>query len=341
MNPRVRAAFARNGGFITRPEALDAGLSVGHINSAISAGALVPLRRGVYADPEVWAALDRFRGRPQLRARAALAVMQRRSVLSHDSAALFLGMEVLDSHRSPVHVTRDGNPRAWVKAGVHHHLARFAPEQVGRVDGLEVLDPARTAVDIARDSGFPAGVVACDSAMRLGVTRNELIAAYSIMRFWPGVTHARAAVDFADASAANGGESLHRILVSELGLEEEIDPQFPIRTPSGLRIVDLRVGRHFFEFHGTDKLVPVETGGLSLASSRAAIRSELARATELRDLGFGLSDTYWADLRGKPRPATLARLAHEYAVTRDRFGTEVPSRMLEFAAQYRAANPAA
>ena len=267
--------------------------------------------------------------------------MQRRSVLSHDSSGLIHGLEVMDSHRSLVHVTREGNPRAWTRAGVRHHLARFAPEQVQTIDGLEVLDAARTAVDIARDSGFPAGVVACDSAMRQGVTRAQLIDAYFIMKFWPGVTRARAAVEFAHPSAANGGESLHRILVSELGIEEAIDPQFPVRTPHGIRYVDLRVGRHFFEFHGTDKLLPVGQGGLSRTTSRAAIRHELDRATDLRALGFGLSDTYAPDLHGKRRPEALVRLAREYAVTAERFGTEVPSHMLEFAARVRAGRTAA
>jgi hypothetical protein len=340
MNPRVHATIARNGGFITTPQAYDAGMSVGHLRHAISSGQLVPIRRGVYAEAALWHSLDPHRGRPLLRIRAALATMQRRSYPSHDSAALLSEMEVLDSHRSLVHVTRDGNPRAWTRAGVRHHLARFAPEQLRRVGDLVILDRARTAVDIARDSGFPAGVVACDSAMRLGTTRQELIAAYSIMSCWPGVTCARAAVDFADPSAANGGESLHRILIAELGLDEPIDPQFPIQTPHGLRIVDLRVGRHFFEFHGTDKLLPAEHGGLSAVSARAAIRGELDRATDLRDLGFGLSDTYARDLHGSRRPVARQRLAREYALTRERFGTEVPSKMLEFAARFRA-NPSA
>ena len=108
-----------------------------------------------------------------------------------------------------------------------------------------------------------------------------------------------------------------------------------------MRALDLRVGRHFFELHGTDKLVPVEQGGLSPVPARAAIRAEHDRATDLRDVGFGLSDTYAADLRGSRRPVTRERLAREYALTRERFGTEVPSRMLEFAARYRADNPAA
>jgi hypothetical protein len=172
--------------------------------------------------------------------------------------------------------------------------------------------------------------------MRLGATRHQLIEAYSIMRSWPGVTRARAAVDFADPSAANGGESLHRILVAELGLDEPIDPQFPVQTSNGLRFVDLRVGRHFFEFHGLDKLVPTEQGGLSPVSTREAIRGERDRATDLRALGFGLSDTYARDLRGSRRAATCQRLAREYAVSRARFGTEVPGRMLSFAERCRA-----
>ncbi len=336
MNVRAQATINANGGFITRVEAFDAGLCDGTILSNVRRGHWVRIRRGVFVDREIWESLDPFRGQPVLRARAALATMRRRSLLSHDSSALVQGLEVMESRRSLVHVTRPGHPRAWTADGVRHHLARFAPEQVRRVDGLDVLDLARTAVDIARDSGFPAGVVACDSAMRRGVTRHELMEAYSIMKSWPGVTWTRAAVDFADPSAANGGESLHRILVAELGLEEPVDAQFPIRTPAGIRYVDLRVGRHFFEFHGVDKLVPVQEGGLSALSARGAIRAERGRATDLRELGFGLSDTYSSDLHGKARALAIARLRREYAVSRDRFGTEVPSRMLEFAARVRA-----
>jgi hypothetical protein len=333
---RARAAMAGNHGLLTLNQAKDAGMTLGDVRRAVREGALVSLRRGVYADADVWHDLDRYRGQPILQARAALTMMQRRSILSHDTSALVQGLEVMDSYRCLTHVTREGFPSAWTSGGVRHHLARFAPEQVLVVDGFEVLDRARTAVDIARDSGFPAGVVACDSAMRSGVTRHELIQAYSIMKSWPGVRSSRAAVDFADPSAANGGESLHRILVAELGLPEPIDPQFPIQTPRGLRIVDIRVGRHLFEFHGTDKLLPIDQGGLSADSSRAAIRAEQDRATDLRDLAFGLSDTYAPDLRGTRRVAALERLAREYAVTVERFGTEVPSRMLEFAARYRA-----
>ena len=53
-----------------------------------------------------------------------------------------------------------------------HHLARFAQDQVVEVNGLRVLDLARTAVDIAREHGTPYGEIACDSAMRGGQPRS-------------------------------------------------------------------------------------------------------------------------------------------------------------------------
>ena len=148
-------------------------------------------------------------------------------------------------------------------------------------------------------------------------------------------------LDHAVLAGYHLGPGSRRLRRPELGLDEPIDPQFPIQTPHGLRIVDLRVGRHFFEFHGTDKLLPASQGGHSAAAPREAIRAEQDRATDLRDLGFGLSDTYAPDLQGSRRPAAHQRPTREYTLSRERFGTEVPSRMLDFAARYRAHQRAA
>ena len=86
MNVTVRATMARNHGLITRPELFDAGVPARTIHHLIRTGALVPVRRGVYTDGELWSALDDDRGRPRLRTRAALRMMKRRSIVSHDSA---------------------------------------------------------------------------------------------------------------------------------------------------------------------------------------------------------------------------------------------------------------
>ena len=138
--------------------------------------------------------------------------MRRDAVLSHDSAAHALGLDILAPDKPLVHVTRPGFTGAWTEYGVSHHLARFRPAQVQVVDGLRVLDAARTAVDIARSRGVLHGLPVCDSAMRHGVTRAQLEEALAPMTNWPGVSAARLAVDLADPGAESVAETLGRHL---------------------------------------------------------------------------------------------------------------------------------
>ena len=151
-----------------------------------------------------------------------------------------------------MHITRPGFTGAWTKNGVKHHLARFAPSQVVEISGLRVLDLARTAVDIAREHGQPYGEIACDAAMRRGVTRAAAGGSdLEPMTNWPHVRRTRLAVDFADPRAESLVETLGRLArCRDSGSEERIGPQFP--APVGGRVVwgDIRVGCHLFECDG-------------------------------------------------------------------------------------------
>ena len=227
MHPGMQAWFGRQSGLITREQLLDLGITPSLILHLLERGALAFVRRGVYADPVTWAVADEHRERARLRARAAVLKMRRGWVLSHDSAALRLGMDILEPDEPLVHVTRPGLTNAWTKAGVKHHLARFRDDQVVEVNGLPSLDPARTAVDIARERGLRHGLPACDSALRMGVPREKLWDAVAPMRSWRGVTAARAAVELADPGAQTVIESLGRELVHELGIGFP-ETQFPI-----------------------------------------------------------------------------------------------------------------
>ena len=98
MNAKAQAVMAANHGLITRAQALDCGLSSAEIRHLLRTGVLILVRRGVYANAEVWNDLDEHVGRSRLRTRAALATMRRAWVASHDSAAHELGMEILNSN---------------------------------------------------------------------------------------------------------------------------------------------------------------------------------------------------------------------------------------------------
>ena len=63
---------------------------------------------------------------------------------------------------------------------------------------------ARTAVDIARDTDrLEVAVAAFDSALRMGVPRDELRRVFAPCRSWPGARLVAQAIDLADGRADN------------------------------------------------------------------------------------------------------------------------------------------
>ncbi len=167
---RVTALVRTQHGLITRRQLREAGLDDRQVRRLLKRGVLLPLRRGVYVERDRWECLEPYRAQPLLRIRAARLTLGGDYVLSHDSSAIVQRLGAPDPTRALVHVTRAKVHGDAVRAGVKHHLAPYSPEQVRLVDGLPVLDPARTALDMAREHGLVAGVACSDAALRAGVT---------------------------------------------------------------------------------------------------------------------------------------------------------------------------
>jgi len=332
MHPQLLAIVASRG-LVTRIQALDLGTSPGDIRAMLRRGEWVLLRRGIYTTAEHWRSLDEYVGQPRLRAIAAGMAARRGWVLSHDSACHVLGMPVLRREAQLVHLTRPGWTNAWTENGVKHHLAAFEQHQVLEVDGVRTLDAARTAVDVAREHGIRAGIVACDAALRRGHSHDDLRAAYARMRNWPGVRAARAAVDLADRGAETALESLTRELVIESGIGPP-ETQFPVRTVRGVFWCDLRVGNHVIEADGFGKYRPVEAGGLATDPERS-LRDEKLRERAIADRGLVVTRVIWADLRGARRTEAIARLTRDHRESVTRFGSRLAAELREEAEEIR------
>ena len=240
-------------------------------------------------------------------------------MLSHDSAAHELEMDILAPDEPLVHLTRPGLTNAWTKAGVKHHLARFREGQVVEVNGLRSLDLARTAVDIARERGVRHGLPACDSALRMGTPREKLWEAVAPMHHWGGAPAARTSIELADPGAQTVIESLGRELVHELGIGTP-ETQFPVQIARGIAWCDIRVGNHIFECDGRIKYLLPERGGLADRGVEDVMWDEKQRQTLVCAEGLGMSRIVWADLWGERRAEAIARLRAEYHVTAARFG---------------------
>lgn len=318
MNNTVARLMAEQNGLVLRRQALAAGLEPRQIDRLVRSGAWIVVRRGVYATSALWDTLDEFVERPRLRAIAASRNMLAPHALSHDSAALLHRMPILLPKPELVHSTRWGHLGGRVRHGVKHHQAPFLPEQLVQVDGIWALDRARAAVDVAREHGERHGLVACDSAMRLGVSREDLRAAVGAMSCWPHVVRTRWCVENADAAADSVLESLGRLLVIRLGIGE-VEPQFGLT--DGRRIVwcDLRVGRHIIELDGRVKYRPAADGGL--AADPDQVRwEEKKRHDFISGFKLGISRLTYADVMPQNWQATEARVLREALDTRALFG---------------------
>lgn len=316
---RATAVLVGQHGLITHHQARVAGLSDRDLRSLLARGEWLRLRRGVYVESAYWASLEPFRAQPLLRIRAArLTLRTPWLVFSHDSAALVHRMGTPDAARALVHVTHHKVHGDAVRAGVKHHLAPYAPEQVVWVDGLPVLDPARTALDMAREHGLMTGVACCDRALRLGTTRSQLREARAATWCWPGSRTMDEAIEIADPGAESWLESTGRVLVHSLGHGR---PQTQFGLSDGHRTVwcDMRLGRHIFECDGNLKY---DEDNLTGQSPRTVLRHEKERQDFVTGFKLGVSRITARDTGPGVRGA-LHRLGREYDDTCTRFGTDI------------------
>ena len=228
----------------------------------MSSGTWVRLRKGVYADGAAYRELEPFHdgsgpADPGSSAGGASVPV----VFSHDSAAIVLRLGAPDPRTSAVHIAQPTSPR-------HDHVRRYrhprrtlrSRRQVCEVDGLRVLNRARTALDMAREHGLWPGMAACDAALRQGASTSRARGRWpQRMRKWPYKRRVDRAISLADPGAESYLESLGRGLVHELGIGM---PQTQFGLTDGGRTIwgDIRVGRHLFETDGKLKYVLEEDG---------------------------------------------------------------------------------
>jgi hypothetical protein len=331
MWSELAAVAAAQGGLFTRAQAVDAGYRGPAIRQLLAPGGdWQVVRRGVYMESSAWAELDEYRGVPLALARAVQLVLKVDHVLSHDSAAYAWDVPVLGRGPKLVHITRPGVQGSRTEHGIKHHLERRGLDGIYDVDGLLVTGMERAGLDVAREHGWVAGVVALDGALRRGARVEVIEAILAGMWSWPKVRQARRAAAHARLGAESPGETLMRLMGEELGLGESTT-QFPIQTRNGAAWGDLLIGRHVFEFDGRGKYVERSRGGYADRPLDEVVWAEKVRESDFTDQGLGVSRFFWQDCYGPGRSAGLARMAREHAATERRLGRKLPDDVAEFA----------
>lgn len=315
----ARSLMSSQHGLITYRQLVERGMTHLDVRRLLKARALIRVRHGVYVDAELWNSLDIYTGQPVLRVRAArLTVKVDPYVFSHDSAAIVLGMGAPHPATSLVHVTRPKVHGDAVRAGIKHHLAPYSEDDVIEVDGLRLLAPARTALDMTREHGRMAGLAACDAALRLGASRGELEEGLAGMWCWPRSRTMRWCVDMADGGAESYLESQGRDLVLELGIGRP-ETQFELFDGTRTARCDIRVARHIFEVDGSVKYDEDNSSG---DDPKVVLLNEKKRQDFVTGFKLGASRITAFDC-GAGRAQALQRLQREFSDTCERFGTEI------------------
>lgn len=286
---------------------------------ALTSGSLRRLHPGVHAPSSRLHGL----GRDELhllRVVATRSRLHRLDVLSHWSAAALWGLPSVDPWPDAVHSTVPASSKLASTRSLRRHRARRGPGEVRERLGLPVTSLARTVVDIAATSSFPAAVAAADSALcsvahgaHAGQTLesfgSELNGEVAELGTGPGSARARRVIDFADERADRPGESLSRVMIRSLGAPAP-ELQFEVVGVSG-RIWHTDFGWPEFgavaEFDGRAKYT--DPRFLAGRTPEQAVYEEKLREDDIRPMvrAFGRWD--WRTARSRERlRAAITRL---------------------------------
>lgn len=179
--------------------------------------AIVSPMPGLFARKTRWEELNRAQRHVEIV--RALAIRHPEWTFCSYSAACLLGLEVSWRHLNVVHVCSETKPSARPGARIQRHRT----EPAGAIDqgGISITPPIQTVTDCLLQTGFADGMPIADSAIsKLGLTREQLMEAVEKRA---GARNGRAArtalttLQYADARAESGGESVARAVMIETG----------------------------------------------------------------------------------------------------------------------------
>lgn len=326
MRPDLAAIASNQHGLVTRAQALGCGYRERELRTLTKPhGEWQVVRRGVYCLRSVWESTD-DRGRQRVRVHAVFLNARSPLVASHASAALLHDLDLLTLGEL-VHVTRTGVLGGRTEHGVSYHPARIDPSDVVRLLAHDCTSLARTAVDVAREEGYLAGLVVADQVLRRDVPRHELERVLAGMTNWPHATWARAVVADADGLSESVAESVARPIITELGFGR---PQLQFRVSDGHLTVftDFRISWQTFEVDGKIKYDP--DGPYARGrSAQEILWDEKRREDFVRGEEYGVTRFGWVDMWGARRRALQGRMLRDMAATRRRVGERAWAQGLE------------
>lgn len=297
----VRRAFGSSPVPVGELEAI--GVSRKRMRSAVAAGTLQQVRRGVVRAPgpehgaggqDPWGRATLVERQEHLcLARAALLGLADGSVVSHGSAALITGLPTYRRAGIDVWVTAPRHGR--VVAGTHRRLGSIDPVDVVEVEGVPCTGPARTALDLARRQPPHVALVALDAAAAQ-VGSRELRAAMARLEWVYDLAQLSSALALVDPLSESPLESISRGWMHDCGVPRPRLQQW-VHGASGRR--------YRVDFLWSDALVIGEADGMSKYATIDDVRAEKRREDDLRRAGYVIVRWTYQELLSDPMAVML------------------------------------
>ncbi len=203
-------------GVFTTAQAIESGWSESMLTRAVQLGELVRLRRGAYAAPDLdgWPESTELLRIGQRGVAAALRIPA--ASISHSAAIAVHALPLLDPPALPcVTLEPSLRTRPW---NLHVHRQPIPAGHFDPTFDLKLTSVARSCIDLARESGTAAGLVAADAALHRGLcTRDDLVSVYDeVCRGRAGLRDGRKLLEMLDAKAESPLESISRLAFENL-----------------------------------------------------------------------------------------------------------------------------
>lgn len=194
-------------GFFTRAHARQAGYDDRAITREARAGRWLRIRRGYYTFPDTWSTSTEEQ-QHLFRCRAVLDALGDAVALSHTSGCVAQRIDVWGLPLDRVHVTRLDGGAGRIEGDVVHHEGLVLDSEVGEIDGMRVLPPARCALEAGSLGSAESSLVLLNSALhRRRCTIDDIGTQFDLMAHWPRVRHLHVPVRMCTDKAESVGES--------------------------------------------------------------------------------------------------------------------------------------
>lgn len=283
MNPLLARYADRQCGLVTSAQARQTGMHGRDIAYLVRCGKWRRIQRGVYAEQPLVLT-------PEVRATAVALSAPPGAVVSRDTAARLLGIDVVRDQAFEHACIRDHRDN---RRQLRLHCGPLAGSEITTVAGIRVTTVRRTLLDLLRWSDRLTAIRACEDAVRKNlVTLAELRAVAEEIELEPFACPIRRRLSLVDPRSESPLETLIRLVLIDGGLPIP-ELQHVVTDVHGTVLARL-------DFAYVQRRIAIEADGRAVHDAVPALYRDRQRGNDVELAGWHVLRFTWYDATARP-----------------------------------------